>query len=169
MSEPAQDTSHSTVTLRVNGTARTLDVRNDETLLETLRREFALHSVRGTCGIGICGTCTVLVDGQVASACLLLTVMAEQRDIITCEGLLDDSGELSAVQQAFVEHGAYQCSFCIPAMVLTVHNFLEEQSAAELDQLREHLGGNLCRCGTYPQIVEAAAALLDANGGSADE
>lgn len=150
----------SQVTLRVNREERTIEVRNDETLLESLRREYGLMSVRGTCRIGICGTCTVLLDGDVVSSCLLLTPMVDGHEIVTAEGLVGEDGQLGRVQEEFVEHGAYQCSFCIPAMVLTVHDFVAKNSNGDVEQLREYLGGNLCRCGTYPEILEAAASLL---------
>ena len=158
--QESENTTMSQVTLNVNGKTHTLGVRNDETLLETLRREFELTSVRGTCGIGICGTCSVLVDGDIVSSCLMLTPMADGKDILTSEGLVSDGGELSEVQEAFVEHGAYQCSFCIPAMVLTVHEYIAKNGAADIGMVKDYLGGNLCRCGTYPQILEAAASLL---------
>jgi aerobic-type carbon monoxide dehydrogenase small subunit (CoxS/CutS family) len=144
------------ITLRVNGQERSMEVRNDETLLKTLRRELGLTSVRSTCGIGICGTCTVLIDGRAVSSCLMLSVMADGRTITTSEGLLTDDGELDPVQSAFVRHGAYQCSFCIPAMTLTVRAYLDEAPTPTAADLREYLAGNLCRCGSYPQILEAA-------------
>lgn len=144
------------ITLRVNGEARSVAVRNDETLLKTLRREFGLTSVRSTCGIGICGSCTVLMDGRIVSSCLMLTVMAEGRTITTSEGLVSEDGELDPVQAAFVRHQAYQCSFCIPGTVLAVRAYIDESSAGTADDIREYLAGNLCRCGTYPQILEAA-------------
>lgn len=156
----------SRVSLSVNATTREVEVRNDEVLLTTLRREFAITSVRGTCGIGICGTCSVLVEGKVASSCLMLSVAAEGKPITTSEGLGDGEGRLDAVQEAFVKRGAYQCSFCIPAMVVTVRALLSEHSEPTLEEIREYLGGNLCRCGTYPEIVEAVADLV---GGGAGE
>jgi aerobic-type carbon monoxide dehydrogenase small subunit (CoxS/CutS family) len=144
------------ITLHVNGQARSVAVRNDELLLKTLRREFGLTSVRSTCGIGICGSCTVLLDGRIVSSCLMLSLMADGRAITTSEGLVSDDGQLDAVQAAFVRHGAYQCSFCIPATVLAVRAYLDETPTASAAGLREYLAGNLCRCGTYPQILDAA-------------
>lgn len=149
------------VALTLNGSATEVTVRGDETLLETLRETLGIRSVRGACGIGICGTCTVQLDGKVVSSCLLLTRQAAGRLVITSEGLLGENGELDRVQEAFVQAGAYQCSFCIPAMVLTVHAYLDQNDGAgDLDELRHYLGGNLCRCGSYPEILDAAAELL---------
>jgi aerobic-type carbon monoxide dehydrogenase small subunit (CoxS/CutS family) len=143
----------------LNGRQRRLRVADDETLLAALRETFGLTSVRGTCGIGICGTCTVMVDGRVVSSCIMLARQVAGRSVTTAEGLVD-GGRLDEVQQAFVDRGAYQCSFCIPAMTLTVRACLDEQPDATVETVREQLAGNLCRCGTYPQILDAVARLV---------
>lgn len=149
------------ITLNVNGTETPVEVRGDETLLETLRDTLGIRSVRGACGIGICGTCTVQLDGKVVSSCLLLSRQARGRAVTTSEGLVGEAGDVHRVQEAFVDAGAYQCSFCIPAMVLTVHSYLDDGNGARsIEELREYLGGNLCRCGSYPEILDAAANLL---------
>lgn len=150
----------SRITLHLNGEPRTLTVANHEPLLRVLRRDLGLTSVRGTCGIGVCGTCTVLLDGRAVSACILLAPQADRAQVTTAEGLRTPGGDLGAVQDAFVRHGAYQCSFCIPAMTLSVHAALRERPGARVEDVREALGGNLCRCGTYPQILEAVAELV---------
>lgn len=150
------------LTLRLNGRQRDVQVRPDEPLLETLRDSCGQTSVRGTCGIGVCGTCTVLVDGRVASSCIMLARQVADRQITTAEGLLGADGALSDVQQAFVRNGAYQCSFCIPAMTLAVHAALQDPDvASERSSVREYLAGNLCRCGTYPEILQAVSDLVD--------
>ena len=149
------------ITVEINGTVHKLDVPPAETLVETLRDRLGLHSVRTTCGIGVCGTCTVLLDGKPVSSCLMLTAMAAGRSLVTAEGLAATEDGVS-VQEAFVEHQAFQCSFCIPAMTLSVRALLDEQPDADEEAVREHLSGNLCRCGTYPQILQAAGVLLDA-------
>ncbi|MGH2776630.1 MAG: (2Fe-2S)-binding protein [Actinomycetota bacterium] len=151
-------TEHS-VKLVVNERPTNVSVRTDDTLLHTLREGLGLKSVRGTCGIGICGTCTVLVNGLPVSSCNALTVMHSGTSITTSEGLADD-GELDAVQQAFLDEGAYQCSYCIPAMVLTVRSLLDQQAGLDAGSIREQLAGNLCRCGTYPQIMAAVESLI---------
>lgn len=149
-----------TTRFELNGSPVTVTVRNDEPLLETLREACGLTSVRGSCGIGMCGTCTVLLDGRVVSACILLTRQVAGRSVVTSEGLVSDAGELDAVQSAFVRAGAYQCSFCIPAMALTVRAYLDEQPDPDVEGAREYLGGNLCRCGTYPEILDAVTELV---------
>ncbi|MGH3665096.1 MAG: (2Fe-2S)-binding protein [Egibacteraceae bacterium] len=148
------------VDLVLNGEPRRVQVRADETLLRTLRDTCDVVSVRGACGIGICGTCTVLLDDKVASSCILLTRQVAGRRVETSEGLTGPNGSLDRVQDAFVRAGAYQCSFCIPAMALTVRACLEERPDADVDTVREYLGGNLCRCGTYPQVLDAVTRLL---------
>jgi aerobic-type carbon monoxide dehydrogenase small subunit (CoxS/CutS family) len=149
------------VQLVVNEIPTTVSVRTVDTLLYTLREKLGLKSVRGTCGIGICGTCTVLVDGLPVSSCNALTVMHAGASITTSEGLTQDEN-LDEVQQAFIEQGAYQCSYCIPAMVLTVRSLLDQPESLDAASIREQLGGNLCRCGTYPQIMEAVESLIAA-------
>jgi len=149
------------VELVVNESPASVTVRTDDTLLHTLRETLGLKSVRGTCGIGICGTCTVLVNGLPVSSCNALTVMHAGASITTSEGLADD-GKLDAVQRAFIEQGAYQCSYCIPAMVLTVRSLLDQEVALDAASIREQLAGNLCRCGTYPQIMAAVESLIAA-------
>ena len=151
-------TEHS-IELVVNESPVAVSVHAGDTLLHTLREELGLKSVRGTCGIGICGTCTVLVNGLPVSSCNALTVMHSGASVTTSEGLVQD-GRLDAVQQAFVDEGAYQCSYCIPAMMLTVRSLLDQQPDLDADSIREQLAGNLCRCGTYPQIMGAVESLI---------
>lgn len=148
------------VDLTVDGHRTRVTVAPDDTLLDTLRA--AGHtSVRGTCGIGVCGTCTVLVDGRVTSSCLLLTAQARGRSITTTAGLRDPAGNLSAVHRAFLRARAYQCSFCTPGMTLAVHAALTDPDVGRDEHsVREYLAGNLCRCGCYPDILAAVAELL---------
>lgn len=152
MSTLSLDTS--SVELRVNGHVTQVAVADDETLADTLRR-IGLFSVRTTCGVGVCGTCTVLIDGDVVSSCLILPMMVAGSDVLTAEGLVREDGSLDPVQEAFARHRAYQCSFCTPAMTLTVRAALADGSPISLEQVKELLSGNLCRCGTYPQVEEA--------------
>ena len=132
------------VELILNGRAATLDVRTDEMLLPALRRH-GLLSVRETCGIGVCGACTVLLDGEPVSGCLTLTASVAGREITTVEGL----DESDPVLRAFNEAHAFQCGWCTPGFVLTV------KTMQPGDEVREALGGNLCRCGCYVKIEEA--------------
>lgn len=151
------------VSFVVDGMQCVVQVPPDEPLVRTLRETLGYTSVRETCGMGICGTCTVLVDGRVVSSCILLTPQAEGRTITTADGLRTPSGQLSEVQEAFLRARAYQCSFCIPAMTLTVHAALHDPDVGrDRDSIREYLAGNLCRCGTYPNIMAAVTDLLAA-------
>ena len=138
----------------VNGEAVEVEARPDEMLLEILRRELDLRSVRQTCGIGVCGTCTALVDGEPISTCILLAPLAEGREITTVEGL----GGNHPVQEAFVDAEAFQCGYCTPGMILTAKRLLEEDPEPTQERIRSYMGGNLCRCGCYAKI-EAAVRL----------
>ena len=138
------------VELLLNGRRAELETASAETLLETLRRE-GLLSVRATCGIGVCGACTILLDGAPVSGCLMLTAQAAGRELTTVEGLAPDD----PVPAAFVEARAFQCGYCTPGMVLTASSLLRELARPSDDEIAEALGGNLCRCGCYVKITEA--------------
>jgi aerobic-type carbon monoxide dehydrogenase small subunit (CoxS/CutS family) len=137
--------------VRVNGEERELEARADESILAVLRRERGLLSVRETCGVGVCGACTVLLDGEPVAGCLLLAPLAEGREITTVEGL----GGQHPVQRAFSEAHAFQCGYCTPGMVLTAKRLLEESPHPTEAEVREAMSGNLCRCGSYVKIVDA--------------
>ena len=145
----------------VNGEAVEVDARPDEMLLDVLRRGLDLKSVRQTCGIGVCGTCTALVDGEPISTCILLAPLAAGAEITTVEGL----GGTHPVQEAFVEAEAFQCGYCTPGMILTAKRLLEEDPEPTGEKIRTYLGGNLCRCGCYAKIE--VAVRLAANAGKA--
>ncbi len=146
------------VELRINGRTERLRVEGTESLAEALRRDHRLFSVREVCGIGVCGSCTVLVDGVAMSSCLMLAGFAGGADVTTVEGLGVD-GALDPVQQAFVDHSAFQCSFCTPGFLMATHALLAEEPHPSPERVREALAGNLCRCGSYQKIL---AAVLDA-------
>jgi aerobic-type carbon monoxide dehydrogenase small subunit (CoxS/CutS family) len=139
------------LTLDVNGAHHPVEARADEMLIDVLRRELGLLSVRETCGIGVCGSCTVLVDGAPISGCLMLAATAEGRQVVTVEGLGGDD----PVQRAFVEAHAFQCGYCTPGMILAAKSLLAENSAPSDAEIREALSGNLCRCGCYVKIADA--------------
>src|ERR671938_478186 len=124
-------------------------------LLGVLRRELDLKSVRQTCGVGVCGACTALLDGEPISTCILLAPLAEGREITTVEGL----GGSHPVQQAFVEAEAFQCGYCTPGMILTAKRLLEETPEPTDAEIALALAGNLCRCGCYVKIVEAVRGV----------
>ena len=146
--------------LHVNGAVHEIAVRPSTTLLDTLRGELGLTGTKQGCGIGDCGTCTVLVDGQPMNACLMLAVQAVGHEITTIEGVADGN-HLHPLQQAFVDHGAVQCGFCTPGMVLTGLAVLRAHPDPTEEEVREGISGNLCRCTGYQKIVEA---VLDAAG-----
>jgi aerobic-type carbon monoxide dehydrogenase small subunit (CoxS/CutS family) len=147
--------------LRVNGKTHRVRARVHHTLLEVLRDQLKLFGAREACGVGMCGACTVLVDGQPMSGCLLLAGLAEGKDILTIEGLEGPDGELHPIQQAYVDHTAFQCSYCTPGFILTTKALLEENPDPTEDQARSYLAGNLCRCGSYVKIIDA---VMDAKG-----
>jgi aerobic-type carbon monoxide dehydrogenase small subunit (CoxS/CutS family) len=147
------------LTLSVNGRAAEVTTRSDEMLVAVLRRELGLTSPRETCGIGVCGACAVLVDGEPISSCLLLAPLADGAEVTTVEGLGGDH----PVQAAFVEAQAFQCGYCTPGMIVTVKRLLEENPSPTDAEVRLALAGNLCRCGCYVKIADAvgrAAARL---------
>jgi len=139
------------IAFTVNGESVEVDARSDEMLLEVLRRDLGLTSVRATCGIGVCGACTALVDGEPISTCLLLAPLAAGRQVTTVEGLGGDD----PVQRGFVEAHAFQCGYCTPGMILAAKRLLEESPQPSEEEIRLALAGNLCRCGCYVKIVDA--------------
>jgi aerobic-type carbon monoxide dehydrogenase small subunit (CoxS/CutS family) len=142
------------IVLHINGREERVAVQDADTLLELLRDRFKLWSVREGCGVGACGTCTVLLDGQPVSSCFLLAVRAAGREVMTLEGL-SDGKELHPVQEAFVTQRALQCAYCTPGFVLSVKALLEQIPSPSDDQIREYLSGNLCRCAGYGDILRA--------------
>jgi len=154
------------LTLRVNGRARQLSVLPRTTLLEALREHLGLAGTKPGCERGECGACTVLIDGLTRYSCQMLALEADGREITTIEGLARGE-ELSDVQQAFVAEDAMQCGYCTPGQVMAVEGLLREQPDPSLDQVREGVSGNLCRCGAYAHIFKAAqrAAAARRNAG----
>ena len=139
------------IQFRLNGQAVSAQIAPHETLVEVLREEFGLVGARESCGQGMCGCCTILVDGRAVSGCLYLASLAENAEVQTVES----STEPDAVQQAFIEASAFQCGFCTPGFVLMTRQLLEEHPDPDEDTIRHYLSGNLCRCAAYPEIIEA--------------
>jgi len=138
----------------LNGTAVECAIMPHETLVDVLRDRFALYGPRESCGQGLCGCCTVIVNGTAISGCLYLAAFADGADVVTVEGL-GTGDQLDPVQEAFIEAGAFQCGFCTPGFVLMTTQLLKAHPEPSDDQIRHYLSGNLCRCGAYPQIMEA--------------
>jgi xanthine dehydrogenase YagT iron-sulfur-binding subunit len=141
--------------LRINGQDHhlALDVRT--TLLDALREHVGLTGAKKGCDQGQCGACTVLVDGRRVLACMTLAVMAEDHDVTTIEGLAGPGGELHPMQQAFIDHDAFQCGYCTPGQIVSAIACVNEGHAETDDDIREYMSGNLCRCAAYPNIVAA--------------
>jgi aerobic-type carbon monoxide dehydrogenase small subunit (CoxS/CutS family) len=149
------------LTLRVNGRAEVVRARPHHTLLDVLRNEVGLTGPREGCGVGMCGACTVLVDGRPVSGCLVLAPMAEGVEITTIEGMEAPDGTLHPIQQAYVDHTAFQCSYCTPGFILTTKALLAEKPEATRAEARAYLAGNLCRCGSYVKILDSVEDARD--------
>ena len=145
------------IALRLNGRQEKLEIDDADTLLEMLRERFKLWSVRESCGVGACGTCTVLLDGKPVSSCFLLAARVAGRDVLTLEGLSQDD-KLHPIQEAFVSERALQCAYCTPGFVLSAKALLEENPNPSDEQIKEYLAGNLCRCAGYADILRAVRA-----------
>jgi len=162
---PLDDDDKMTLTLRVNGRDERVRARVHHTLLDVLRNELALTGPREGCGVGMCGACTVLLDGRPVSGCLLPAVLAEGHELTTIEGLEGPNGELHPIQAAYVEHTGFQCSYCTPGFILATKALLEEQPNVSREEARAYLAGNLCRCGSYVKILDSVMAARDRLGG----
>lgn len=143
--------------LVVNETAVEVETTPNRRLLDILRDDLDLTGTKEGCGIGECGTCTVLMDGKAVNACLVIAPQADGKEILTVEGLAKD-GKLHPLQQAFLENFAFQCGFCTPGMLLAAKALLDRNSNPSRDEIREGLAGVLCRCTGYVQIFEAVEA-----------
>ncbi len=139
------------IRFRLNGEAVSAQVAPHETLVGLLQDGFGLYGARESCGQGLCGCCTVLVDGRAVSGCLYLARLVDGSEVRTIEG----GGELDAVQQAFIEASGFQCGFCTPGFVLMTRQLLDEIPDPSEDDIKHYLSGNLCRCGAYPEIIAA--------------
>jgi len=144
----------------LNGAIESLAVQGNWTLLEVLRDRLGLTGTKEGCGVGVCGTCTVLLDGRPVSSCLLLATNVADRNILTVEGLSVE-GRLDPVQQAFLESTAFQCAFCTAGMMMAVKALLTAAPAACDDEIKDYLAGNLCRCGTYIEVLAAVKRARD--------
>lgn len=142
------------ITCKVNGETITREIADNMTLLRFLRDELHLTGTKEGCGEGDCGACTVIVDGVSVNSCLYLAVLADGKDILTIEGL-EKNGQMHEIQEAFIRHGAIQCGFCSPGMIMSVKNLLDNNPKPTEDEIRRGMSGNLCRCTGYQQMVDA--------------
>ena len=147
--------SESVVSVTVNAASRTASVESRKTLADFLREDFDLTGTHLGCEHGVCGACTILVDGEAVRSCLMFAVQADGADITTIEGIGPADGSLGPVQEAFRQAHGLQCGFCTPGFVVSVHAFLEDNPSPSLDEIKEGLSGNLCRCTGYQGIIKA--------------
>jgi carbon-monoxide dehydrogenase small subunit len=145
------------ISFTLNGERVEAEIATHHNLVELLANRFDLGGARESCGQGLCGCCTVLVDGRAVSGCLFPAAFVDGANVVTIESLAKD-GELHPVQEAFVEYSAFQCGFCTPGFVLMTAQLLEENPAPSDDDIRHYLSGNLCRCAAYPEIIDAVKA-----------
>ena len=143
-----------TIRFTLNGEAVSADIPSHWNVVELLQNRFALFGARESCGQGLCGCCTVLVNGAAVSGCLYLAVFVDGADVKTVEQAAAGQS-LDAVQEAFIESGAFQCGFCTPGFVLMTRQLLDEKPDPTDDEIRHYLSGNLCRCAAYPEIIKA--------------
>jgi carbon-monoxide dehydrogenase small subunit len=144
----------------VNGIEREVDAVESTTLLDFIRDDLNLTGTKECCDVGECGACTVLVEGRAVNSCLMLAAEVAGGEMTTIEGL-SENGKLSRLQDAFLAKGAVQCGFCIPGQVMAAHHLLRRNPHPTLDEVKEGLSGNLCRCGGYVQICEAVVAASE--------
>jgi aerobic-type carbon monoxide dehydrogenase small subunit (CoxS/CutS family) len=142
------------IQLTVNGQSVDAAVEPNRTLLQFLREDLGLTGTKHGCGLGDCGACTVILDGQAVNSCLVLAIHAHGREVLTIEGLAED-GKLHPIQQAFVDKGSIQCGFCTPGMILSAKALLDANPKPTEQEIRMAISGNLCRCTGYQKIVEA--------------
>jgi aerobic-type carbon monoxide dehydrogenase small subunit (CoxS/CutS family) len=148
----------------INGQKQDVQVNSNQTLLEFLRDDLKLKGAVEGCSVGVCGSCTVLIDGKPVSSCLTLASNIEGHEVITIEGL-SKNGDLDPVQQAFLKHHAFQCGYCTTGMIMAVKGLLNAYPHPSEEEARDYLSGNLCRCGTYKEVLAAVAELTRTSEG----
>lgn len=152
------------ISIRVNGQQHTLDVPVHRLLIDCLRYDLGLTGSKEGCSVGVCGACTVLMDGQMTSSCLVLAARADGTDIVTIEGMAQDD-RLHPIQQAFIDHGGFQCGICTPGMIMAAKSLLDENPTPTEDEIKDWMMGNLCRCTGYYKIIESIQAAATTTQG----
>jgi carbon-monoxide dehydrogenase small subunit len=148
------------ITLRVNGEPYDLEIEPNRLLLQVLREEIGLTGTKEGCSIGVCGACSVIVDGRLVSSCLTLAIACQGKEITTIEGLAKD-GVLHPVQQAFIEYGGFQCGACTPGQIMAAKALLDENPKPSEEEVKDWMSGNLCRCTGYYKILESVMAVVN--------
>jgi len=155
------------ITFTINDEERTVDATPDQRLLDLIREDLGLTGTKEGCGKGECGVCTVIMDGEPVTSCLVLAPQADGAEIETIENLAEGD-DLHPLQESFVENGAVQCGFCIPGMIMTAKQLLQEERNPDRDRIRQALAGNICRCTGYDKIIDAVEdAAQKMSGGEA--
>ncbi len=153
------------ISFTLNGESRTVEVRPWTILLDLLRHDLGLTGTKKGCDHGQCGACTILIDGRRINACLQLAIMQDGKDIVTIEGLASN-GELHPLQQSFIDHDAFQCGYCTSGQICSGVALIAEGRAGSREEIREFMSGNICRCGAYPNIVDAIADVAARSSGA---
>ena len=156
-----------TINFPLNGEPVTADVKPHHNVVEVLQHDFNLTGARESCGQGLCGCCTVIVDGKAVSGCLYLAIFLDGTQVRTIEGMADGD-TLSPEQEAFIEAGAFQCGYCTPGFILMTRQLLDENPDPDDDAIKHYLSGNLCRCGAYLEIMEAVKLAARKRKGAAN-
>jgi carbon-monoxide dehydrogenase small subunit len=149
-----------TINLRVNGESYEVEIEPNRLLLQVLREEIGLTGTKEGCAIGVCGACSVIVDGRLVSSCLTLAIACQGKEITTIEGLVKD-GVLHPLQQAFIEYGGFQCGACTPGQIMAAKALLDENPKPSEEEVKEWMSGNLCRCTGYYKILESVMAVVN--------
>ena len=165
---PTSGPAKRSITLKVNGVEKRLEVAPWTTLLDLLREYLDLTGTKKGCDHGQCGACTVLVDGRRVNSCLTLAIMKDGAEVVTIEGLAEGDA-LHPLQQAFIEHDAFQCGYCTPGQICSAVGLMNEGRAKTADEIRELMSGNICRCGAYPNIIAAVQEVMRASAGRAKQ
>ncbi len=146
------------IQLKVNGSTYDVEVESKAFLSEILRGKLFLKGTKESCGLGDCGSCTVIMDGLPVTSCLTLAVEAESKEIVTIEGIASEAGELHPIQKKFSECGAVQCGFCTPGMIISAKGLLDRNPFPSEEEIKDAISGNICRCTGYSKIIEAISA-----------
>ena len=154
------------VNFKVNGRVHQLDIPARRLLVDCLRYDLGLTGTKEGCSVGVCGACTVLVDGEMAASCITLAAAVDGTEITTIEGLAGEDGRLHSVQQAFIDHGGFQCGICTPGQIMAAKALLDLNPSPTEEEIREWMMGNLCRCTSYYRILDSVVNAAESSKGA---